>query len=323
MTAKTDAQIEDTEVAPAEKPETPGARLAARKAAKAARKAAERGKSNVVTDAVQEQALSAGSWLSDNGRVISIGLGAIALGLAVFAGVRMMGEQKAQEAAVSLAKGVKSGLASVVSGDAPEETEDSDEETYATLDARATKALAGYQEVTSKHAGTEAALWARLGEGNELLTLGKAEEAGRAFGAVASETEDDYLRYRALEGHGFALEAQNKLDDATQKFGEIAKLANGGYKPASDYHLARLLALRGDTKSAKELYGKLIDALGEQALEKGERFTAIRDEAQIRLSELGGERKTRPNAAGAGVGAEGLTPELLETLRKQLDLKGQ
>lgn len=320
MTAKTDAQFDETESPAPAKPETPGARLAARKAAKAARKAAERGKTDAVQDAVQEQALSASSWASDNARTIGAVVSVAALAIAGVVAFQYVSEQRATEAAAALGKGVKASLATVASADAAAE-DDSEEETFETLDARSTKALAGYREVVSQHDNTDAALWARLGEGNELLTLGKADEAGKAFGAVVAQTEDEFLRYRALEGHAFALEAQGKLDDATQKFAEIAKVAGGAYKPASDYHLARLLAVRGDAKGAKEMFGKLLDQLGEQALTKGERFVAIRDEAQLRLAELGGERKTRPNPAAGSVGAEGLTPELLETLRRQLEQK--
>jgi len=322
VTAKTDVELDEAEAdAPAnlEAPQSAGARLAARKAAKAARKAAERGKTDVVTDAVQEQAVSASHWLSDHGRTISL-----ALGIATIAGVgsiayRYVTEGTAATAAAALGTGVKAALAAV--GSAEELPGDSsDDEIYATVDARANKALASYREVASKHNGTEAALWAHLGEGSELLTLGKPDDAARAFGAVAAATDDDFLRYRALEGHGFALEAQNKLDDATQKFAEIAKLAAGAYKPASDYHLARLLAVRGDTKGAKDLLSKLVDSLGEQALTKGVRFAAIKDEAEMRLTELGGARKTQPTSNAGGIGAEGLTPELLEQLRKQLKM---
>jgi hypothetical protein len=52
VTAKIDAELNEAEPQTTAKPETPGARLAARKAAKAARKAAERGKTDVITDAV-------------------------------------------------------------------------------------------------------------------------------------------------------------------------------------------------------------------------------------------------------------------------------
>lgn len=323
MTAKTDAQLDDHEVADtaASVPETAGARLAARKAAKAARKAAERGKNNILADAVEEQAVQASNWFADNARVLTLTVGGLCLAGAAWVGFQTVTQKKAGEAATALAEGVKVSLAAVESGDVPAEEDASDEETFATAQARSEKALAGYRKVQKEHAGTDAALWAQLGEGSELLSLGKGEEAGRAFGAVASATEDDFLRYRALEGHGFALEAQDKLDEATQKFAEIAKLANGAFKPASDFHLARLLATRGDQKGAKDMFSKLVDSLGEQALEKGERFTAIRDEAQIRLSELGGERKARPAASGPNVGAEGLTPELLESLRRQLEQK--
>lgn len=327
MTAKTDAELNEGEpqaTAQSHTPTTPGARLAARQAAKAARKAAERGKTDVVTDAVQQQALSAGSWVSDHGRTIGVAVATVAvLGIGLIA-YQYNAQSTAAAAAGALGNGVKATLAAVGSAaDLPEDAPD--EEIYATLDARTNKALAGYREVVSKHAGTTAAIWARLGEGNELLNLGKADDAARAFGAVFAATEDDFLRYRALEGHGFALEAQNKLDDATQKFVEIGKLANGAYKPASDYHLARLLAVRGDAKGAREMFGKLIESLGEQALNQQTsnqrvRFAAIKDEAEMRLTELGGERKTRPTSSASGIGAEGLTPELLETLRKQLKM---
>jgi hypothetical protein len=137
--------------------------------------------------------------------------------------------------------------------------------TFKTVDARRDAAIAKYQEVQSKFAGTGAAILARLAEAGLLLDKADAKGAMAAYEEVKASPlaqADAEVRGRALEGIGFADEllAQSDapgrdkhLDDALVAFKQLEQVEMKGFKELGQYHEARVLQAKGDKAKAIEL----------------------------------------------------------------------
>jgi tetratricopeptide (TPR) repeat protein len=157
-----------------------------------------------------------------------------------------------------------------------------------------------------------------LGVANSLLELGKPAEASSEYTkALESAGDDTYLRSRALEGSGYALEAQQKYEDALKKFDELSHLANGAYRSLGDYHRARVLVAQGKAADARAVLEGMSKALAATTnVQERERFESSVDSAETLLQELGGKptEKARIDPSGKG----GLTQDVMDAIRKQL-----
>ena len=234
-------------------PETAGEKLAAKRAEKAARKAAARGTQNVAVEEVEKSVLAATSWFDEHGRTVVTVCG---IGLAILAGYQFWSMQSrgvAEKAgdlfytAVQTANGL-------VLGENQTPPEDALVPTFTSAQERDEKALSEYREVTKQFAQSEAGRWAKLGEANSLLALGKHADAAKAFDeALAAAGDDSFLRFRSLEGAAYALEADRKRDEAQKKLDELAKLDGGTYNSVAEYHRARMLAAEGKRDEARKV----------------------------------------------------------------------
>jgi tetratricopeptide (TPR) repeat protein len=293
-----------------------GTRLAAKRAAKAAQKAAKRGTNTPVEDAartVQEAA----HWVDDHrakiwaaiGTVIVIGLGWVIL--ANYLNTKDDDAGNALKGAVTINQGI------VVP---PDETapEDIIVPTFSSAEERATKALASYREVAKQYGDSKAGHYAMLGIANNLLDLGKHSEAEAEYVKVLELAEADrFLHSRALEGSGYALEAQQKYSDALKRFEELSRLANGTFRSLADYHRARVLVAQGKPADAKALLEALSKALAATTdVQERERFESSVESAETLLSELGGRPTEKPRVDVSGQG--GLSQDVLDAIRKQL-----
>lgn len=308
------------------------ARLAARRAAKAAAKASKKGTAPIVPEGVAEGVSAASAFYEKHSRMLWAGVAlSVVLGIGVLSIMAQL-SKSAGEAAALLGAGVKTAQAMVVAeGETPPEDVT---ETYPTAEDRAQKALDNYRSVVSKFPDSKAATYARLGEAVASLELGKAAEAEKAFKSALAEGRkgDDFLlQWRALEGIGFALEAQDKHAEAVQRFEELAGLRGGALRPAGDYHRARMLVALGKKEEAATLLESMIKDERERAPEAGVRFESTVAAAEALLNALAtelGKPKLEPSLKsqamppGPGGPAQGLSPELLEALRKQLEQKG-
>jgi tetratricopeptide (TPR) repeat protein len=296
--------------------ETAGTRLAAKRAAKAAQKAAKRGTSNPVEQAQQKVQLAA-AWFDTHGRKLWIGLGAlVVVGVAWVLLARYL-TTKDYDAGVALHAAVTNNLGVVVAADetAPE---DLIVPTFTSAQERAKKALEGYKAVETKYGSSNAGKYATLGVANSLFELGKFAEASAEYTKVLDSAGDDaYLRFRALEGGGYALEAQQKYDDALKKFDELSRFANGAYRTLGDYHRARVLVAQGKAGEAKTVLESLSKALAATTnVQERERFESAVDSAETMLQELGGKPTEKPRLDPTGKG--GLTQDVMDAIRKQL-----
>jgi tetratricopeptide (TPR) repeat protein len=118
------------------------------------------------------------------------------------------------------------------------------------------KALGKFRE---EHKGTQAAMTAALPLGEAEYRLGNHEAALAAFTAFLQEApKEDPLRAKALEGQGYAYEAQGKHDQALSSFDQMAQVESGDYlKGMGQYHRARVLVQLGRKDEAAQALADL------------------------------------------------------------------
>jgi tetratricopeptide (TPR) repeat protein len=298
--------------------DTAGSRLAAKRAAKAAQKAAKRGTNNPIADATRS-VQHAAAWVDDHSKKLWIGLGAVVVvGVAWVLLARYL-TTKDYDAGAALHGAVTISQGIVV---APDDTapEDTIVPTFSSAQERATKALASYGEVAKKYGSSAAGRYAMLGVANSQFELGKYPEAASEYAKVLDVAGNDtYLRFRALEGSGYALEAQQKYPDALKRFEELSRFANATYRSLGDYHRARMLVAQGKQAEARALLENLSKALAANTnAQERERFESSVESAETLLQELGGRPTEKPRVDLMHGGGGGLSQDVLDALRKQL-----
>jgi len=302
--------------------ETAGSRLAAKRAAKSARKAASRGTSNPAEE-VAKSVQNVNAWIDAHGRKVWIALGACVAAAVAALIIASLQEGKGREAGALLRTAVITNQGIIV---APDETPPEEPlfPTFTAAKERDEKALAQFRDVQKQYPSSNAAGYAALGEGNTLLRLGKNAEASAVFEKLRTsrddkDDKDTFLRFRALEGAGYALEGQQKYADAAERFDALSKLKNGAYRKVGDYHRARMLVQQGKRDEAKQLLEALDKAAAEKPAEVDEPATSdfefATTAAQTLLTELGGQPKQSTSGGG------GISQSVLDSLRKQLGSK--
>lgn len=319
--------------APVASTSTAASRLAAQRAAKAAAKASKRGTS-AVPNPVAQGVSAATSWYASHGRLLWVGLAAVAVGTLAWFVIAAQLAKTGHEAAALLSKADETALAPIV---APGEDTGSDapKESYPTAIARAEKAKAAFAAVVKGFAGSDAASWATLGEAGSLLQLGKAAEAQKLYAKLSvQENAPIGVKARAIEGLGFALEGQQKYADAAKQFEKLAPLDEGSYKTLADYHRARMLVAQGQLQKAAELLQPLIKAeRARTEAQGGIRYESVLNNAEALLTELSvalgapslrvdipapSMQSPTPGPMQEGSGS-GLSQEIIDSLRKQLE----
>jgi tetratricopeptide (TPR) repeat protein len=327
--AQTDDEHSGSAATPeAEAGSSAASRLAAKRAAKAAAKAKKRGTSTV-PNPVAEGVTKVRSVYERSSRTLWSIVGAAVVVGGVFVGAQTYLESQAKAAAQLLVTGLTTAHAPIVAAEA-EPSEDDPDESYPTAQARAEKSKGAFATVSKRYAESTAALWARLGEATALYELGKHADAQRLFSALTEQRKlDPYLQIRALEGLGFALEAQGKYGDAAKRFEQLAKADGGSHKALGDFHRARMLIAQGKKQAGAELLQTLVKAeRARPATEGGVSFEGLVSDAEMLLNELAVElgapqlrvdlpasQRAMP-ASGAGTG---LTQDIVDALRKQLE----
>jgi hypothetical protein len=331
-----------------------GARLAAAKAAKAAKKAARRAKESAdlppgmtgggratVEDptialkesAVGQAAARATDWAKTN-QALTLGvLGALVLGLVGFLGYRYWQGSKAEAAGVALAAAVEIANAEIVGAGetAPTDETGDDEPTFPTVEERSQAALEAYRRVVTEHGGTDAARWARLGEARALYDLGQLEEARSVYETALDESgRDPLMAWRALEGIGFTYEVGEQWDEAIAKYEELRAISDNQFQSVADYHIARMRIAKGETAEATTALRAIVERLRTESESEEPEFPYVLAQAEIRLRELDPSAASSgdspmmigPGGAGGGGMPDGIPPELLEQLRRQMEQQG-
>lgn len=220
-------------------------------------------------DPLIERTAKLSEWAKKNQKLVTqLGV-ALVVALLGTAGYMWWGQKREVEASVALAKAVadeRGRIGEPAKGeDAPEETRP----VFKTYEARREAALAKYRAVVAQHAGTGAAMLARLGEASILLDKREADAAIAAYNEVKASplaAADAEVRGRALEGLGFASEikavaagsnaeeANKHFDAAITLYKELESSVDAkGFKELAMYHQARCHLAKGDKDRAKEL----------------------------------------------------------------------
>ncbi len=296
---------------------TPGQRLAAARAAKAAKKTSKRGREADerekraidTAEVVREKAVS---YLDTNRKLVVGAIGAIALVAAVLFGFRKWNDSQERAAGALLEEANRIQLATVRSESERAAAEDDDAPTYATYAARADAALRKYRAVTSRYPRSDAAAWAYLGQGRALLDRAKPAEARGAYQkAIEAADGDAAVSRQALEGIGFAYEAEENWDEALSTYEELGELANGTYESWGEYHAARMLVKKGDENQAKTRLRAVIEQL---RADDAPDAPYLRRQVEARLALL--DPSFAPQAPAAGAGGQ-LSPEQIQELIRQ------
>jgi tetratricopeptide (TPR) repeat protein len=118
------------------------------------------------------------------------------------------------------------------------------------------KALTDFR---TKYKDTESATTAALPLGKAEYRLGNQDAAVAAYSDyLKGAPRNDPMRAAALEGQGYAYEAQKKYDQALASFDEMSKVDASGYlEGMGQYHRARILILQGKKDEAAAVLVKI------------------------------------------------------------------
>ncbi len=227
-------------------------------------------------DKFQLAATQAASWLATRRKhVVYAGLAAIAVAVAVaiLAGVMARREERAGAAASELLQAMGGEISSVPLPGFPGPF-------YASEDARQRAVAATAERVLAEYPGTGAAALAALAKGDAHLRLREWDQAKAAYERfLAQAPKDDSLRFGALEGLALAEEAKDDLAGAASAYERMAREAPA-FSDRADLARARVLARSGKAAEAREL----LAAFGER-----HKDSLLGPEAAQQLARLGGK----------------------------------
>jgi len=302
-----------------DQPTTAAGRLAQKRAAKAAEKAKKRA-TEPVSPEITAGVAAAKGWYDSHGRTVWFGLFAF-----VAAGIGIVGVSSYMAGEHAAVAGLLDGAVSAANAPLIAEGEDVPEgvdESFPTEKARAQKMLEEANKAVKASKG-ETALWAALAQGNALAQLDKRDEAKKAYERVlsAGDAAPSFLRYRALEGLGFALEGDKKYGEAAARFEQLSALEGGAYKVVGEYQRARMLIAQGDRKKASEVLDALLKAERSRPATEAKRFEDVVSSAETLLNELSVELddpKLRADAPGKAAAHGNNSADIMEMIRSQL-----
>jgi tetratricopeptide (TPR) repeat protein len=210
-------------------------------------------------DAFQRIGAEAGDWLIERQSMIAIAAGVLllgGLGVALFTYFSNRGEAKAAQ---ELGAALEILDRQVVAGDSPPLAMPGQKPPFKSTqeqDQALAKALTDFR---ASHKGTQAATMAALPLGKAEYRLGNHDGALAAFGEfLKGVPQNDPLRASALEGEGYAYEAQKKYDEALKSFESMTSVDAGGYLAGmGQYHRARILILQGKKDDAAAVLVKI------------------------------------------------------------------
>ncbi|MFH1435172.1 MAG: tetratricopeptide repeat protein [Pseudomonadota bacterium] len=207
-----------------------------------------------------------------------------------------------------------------------------EEETFGSLFHKDEAVLEAYKKVeaNAKTAGVKKT--ATLGIASAQLGLGRFDEAIKAYKQLLEDPSDmEGLLHFIYEGLGFSYEGQGKRDEAMKQYKALEACESGRYAELARYHMARLNELENRPKEAAALYKKISNAINE-----ANEMSPLLAYLQERIAGKEGVELSpalfKPPGPGGMLGVPGgpggpggpgsteLTPEMLEKLKKQLEI---
>jgi hypothetical protein len=214
-------------------------------------------------DEFQVVAGRAMNWiLANRALVLGVGGAVVAAALIVW-GVTAYRSSREAKAGADLAEALELQTRPVSGEPSP----DSGQQTFASKEEREKAVIAALEKVRADHGGTTAANTALAEIGFHKLKSADAAGAQKDLQEFLQGAGKDHpLRPFAQESLGYALEAQNKLDDARAAF---EKLRDLGLPARADYQGARIALVQGKPDARQQLervaseYAKEIDVARE------------------------------------------------------------
>jgi tetratricopeptide (TPR) repeat protein len=182
-------------------------------------------------------------------------VGVVVLG-AVIAVSNYFGERKELAAKQDLGKALQSVEREVKADSQTEPTAAGGTDVPYKTDAEKVQAeIKALSEFRTKHSGTKAAANAGLALGDAYLKAGQGAEALAAFDDYLKNGDSaDPLRPAALEGKGYAYEAQKDYDKALGAFDQLASETKTDFmKGMGLYHRGRVLLEQGKTEDGAKV----------------------------------------------------------------------
>jgi tetratricopeptide (TPR) repeat protein len=212
-------------------------------------------------DAFQRAGGEARDWLVERQTLVLLAIGVAVVGgllVGLFSYFSSRGEAKAAQELGRALEILKRPVVPTPEGTqaTPPAGEDPPFKTTQEQDQALVKALTDFR---AAHKGTSSATTAALPLGKAEYRLGNHDNALAAFGDyLKNAPQNDPLRAGALEGQGYAYEAQQKYDQALASFEEMSKVDAGGYlEGMGQYHRARILILQGKKDDAAAVLVKI------------------------------------------------------------------
>lgn len=207
----------------------------------------------IAPDPVFDNLKKASDALQNNMKLFGIGIAVVLGGVLAFQLINASSERGAAEETTKLSEALKS----------YEEVTDFQKVLTATvpgaLDAEYEKSRAKFAAIGKENAGSGAAQIAKLYEADLALRLNKNADAEALYKSyIQAAPSGDSLMFVALEGAGYALEAQDKLDEAVDYFSRIGEGSTAFYKEYGLKHKARVLEKKGDKAGAIEALKALV-----------------------------------------------------------------
>ncbi len=241
-------------------------------------------------DAFQRAGAEAREWLIERqslvlGLVVLVLLGGLVAALVNYFSDR--GEQKAAQALGAALDLLDRPVVPPVEGAqiTPPPGEDPPFKSDQEKDEAVAKALTDFR---AAHGGTRASATAALPLGKAQYRLGQYEAAVTSFSDyLKGAAGTDPLRAAALEGRGYAYEAQQQYDQALSTFEEMSKVDAGGYlEGMGQYHRARILILQGKKDDAAAVLVKIpVDHAGSSAARLATERTALLAAEGVKIPE--------------------------------------
>ncbi|MDF1563479.1 MAG: tetratricopeptide repeat protein [Deltaproteobacteria bacterium] len=168
----------------------------------------------------------------------------------------------------------------------------SDDPFFTSEEEKKEKVNAALEAVRIDHSGTAAAAVATLELADRAYRAGEYDSALADYERFLKESSrDDRMRFSALEGLGYTLEAKDDLEGALKAFERLGKEGGDFYKPYALVHEARVLVALKRPDDARRRAQQVVDEFSE---------SAVRAEADTLLGQL----PPAPAAADAEGSAE-------------------
>ncbi len=277
----------------------------------------------MVDDALSRSASATGKWIRKNFNVIQWVVLAAGVGVGGYLLYTSQTEKTAAAATSALAAGLTAERGRVMAEDkrSDEEKEFDPTKVYKTQEERSEAALAGYRKAMAEHAGTPAALLAKLGEAGVLLEKRDWDGAIAAYGAVLSSklaATDIDVKGRCIEGVGMAKEGKGDLDGAIASFKELEGIDARGFKELGMYQQGRVLLAKGEKDKAKDILKMVREKLQAPATD-GQKLRYLEEVVDESLRKI--DPSLVPTKAPLMGGAKGdaVSPEQLEKIKKMLE----